>query len=218
MTHAENLLQGTVNLGSHASNFTGVIRRDVTFRSTRQNNIYLQEYFNKRPPNIPAPQSHISTYSWEVVEKNALLEFSLNEWRVVRLTSVNITEFSMAILKLLSEADTLFCWTAELLRRMEYRRDEDILKSRYATYDHLISYNRYIVYRFRHHVDQHPTEKSFQLLQDVVHAGKGKFTQCYPLNSAAIFAILIGCMKKNRYGITLGVQDQCSLQKIVRPS
>ena len=62
VTHAENLLQGTVNLGSHANNFMATIRRDVISRSSRQVNIYLQDYFNKRPPNIPAPQSHISTY------------------------------------------------------------------------------------------------------------------------------------------------------------
>ena len=211
MTHAENLLQGTVNLGSHANNFMATIRRDVISRSSRQVNIYLQDYFNKRPPNIPAPQSHISTYTWEEVERNALLEFSLNEWKIVKLTSVNITDFSMAILKLLSEADTLFCWTAELLRRIPYRADENWLKDRIATYDHLITYNRHIVYWFRHEIEKHPTRSCFQLLQDVVLAGSSKFTQSYPLNSAAIFPILIGCMGKNRYGITLGVQDSCAI-------
>ena len=138
--HAERLLEGAVDLGPKTRNFMETIRRDATFRSTRQNNRYLQEFYQNRPQNIVAPQRHISLYSTETVEKNALLEFKLDFWKPVKLTSVNITEYSMAILKLLSEADDLFCWTAELLRRTEYRRDEEILKDRIDTYLHLLSY------------------------------------------------------------------------------
>ena len=48
------------------------------------------------------------------------------------------------------------------------------------------------------------------MLQHILQAGDGTFIHSYPLNSPAIFAILIGCMRKNRYGITLGIQDRCA--------
>ena len=73
-----------------------------------------------------------------------------------------------------------------------------------------MNYNRFLVYWLRHQRDRHPTKSSFQLLEHIAQAGDSRYTHAYPLNSPAIFTILIACMRKNRYGITVGIQDRCA--------
>ena len=104
--YAGRILAGTANLGASAEQFMDTIRRDITYFSKQGVNRYLKEFYSSRKA-IAYPNMDMSGYPYQTVLDNALLEFSLENWRVIRLTSVYITEFSVAILRLISEADNV---------------------------------------------------------------------------------------------------------------
>ena len=207
--YAGRILAGKANLGDTAEKIMDTIRRDLNTFSNQKENRYLAEFYGSRKV-IMLPTMDMAGYSHRLVLENALLEFSLESWRRIPLTSVHITEFSVAVLRLISEADTLFCWTTELFRRLTSRRREDQLKEENRTYQHLLNYNRFLVYWLRHRRLSHPTTSSFQLLENLGRAGNNQFTQSYLFNSPAVLAILVACMRKDRFGITVGIRDQCA--------
>ena len=66
----------------------------------------------------------METYAYEEVLENALQEFKLELWVPIHGTSVDWTQFSVAVLFLVAESAVYFCWTAELLRRMDKKSRE----------------------------------------------------------------------------------------------
>ena len=124
--YANAILNGTANLGDSLEAFSNTVRRDLTQFSIIKDNCYLLDFYTERSQSILPPSMDISTYQHRVVLQNALLEFSLEDYQWINPTSVRWTAFSVAILHLVAESGTLFCWTAELLRRCTSKGKEKI--------------------------------------------------------------------------------------------
>ena len=203
VNYANAILGGMADLGESSEAFSDTIRRDTEQYSQIRENRYLLDFFNKRATNILPPTMEMQAYEYQTVLGNALLEFSLEFYRHVVPTSVQWTEFSIAILHLIAESGTLFCWTAELLRRCDSLRKEENLKKENNTYKTLFKYNRFLVYWLRHSELSSHTPGGFQRIEKLGNAGHNGLTRNFPYNSPVVLAILISCMNKNRYGVTV---------------
>ncbi len=208
--YANAILRGVADLGESSEAFADTIRRDLEQYSQIRENRYLLDFTHKRATNILPPTMEMKAYEYPTVLENALLEFNLEFYRHVHPTSVQWTEFSIAILHLVAESGTLFCWTAELLRRCDTVRKEENLKKENNTYHNLFKYNRFLVYWLRHCELSSPTPGGFQRIEKLGDAGHNGLTRNFPYNSPVVLAILISCMRKSRYGVTVGVRDRYS--------
>ena len=111
--------------------FIEAIKHDLKKYSNVSENSFLVQFLKVRSQDILYPTREMQTYTFEEVITNASLEFKLELWVPVRRTSVDWTQFSVAVLFLVAEASTCFCWTAELFRRTEKKnKDLDLMKDK----------------------------------------------------------------------------------------
>ena len=107
--------------------FIEAIKHDLKKYSIISEKSFLVQFFRERDAkDIHYPTREMETYAYEEVLENALQEFKLELWVPIRRTSVDWTQFSVAVLFLVAESSMYFCWTAELLRRTnkEFRETE----------------------------------------------------------------------------------------------
>jgi len=147
---AAAILKGKTDLGEFSGGFTDSIRRDLARFSQIRENTFLVAFMAQRSNRIQYPTKEMGYYTADEVMPNAFEEFRLERWHHVRRTSVDWTQYSVAILYLISEASTFFCWTAELLRRAETVGQEQDLMTDQLTYHNLFKYGRSLVYWLRH--------------------------------------------------------------------
>ena len=208
--YANSILKGVADLGEFSRAFADTIRKDLAQYSQVHENPYLIDFMNKRSPDIWYPTREMPTYEFKEVLDNALLEFNLEIWRQVRRTTVNWTQFSVAVLYLIAESSTYYCWTAELFRRCDCCARERDLMGESPTYRNLIRYGRSLVYWLRHCQRTNPNHGGFQRIEELWRAGVTGLIQNSPYNSPSVLAILISCMHKDRFGVTVGVKDKYS--------
>ena len=132
----------------------------------------------------------METYTFEEVITNALLGVKLELWVPVRRTSVDWTQFSVAILILIAESSTYFCWTAELFRRADKKHRENDLMNAQQTYGNLYPYGRTLVWFLRHQLDPNNPHGGFQRIEDLHLAGNTGLIQNFGFNSPCVLAIL----------------------------
>ena len=114
----------------------------------------------------------------------------------------------MAILYVIANASIYFCWTAELFRRTDrVEREEDLMNDQ-LTYRNLYKYGKSLVWYLRHRRDPNNPHGGFQR-RTFILLDTGLF-QNFGHNSPCVLAILISCMRKDRFGVTVGVRGQHS--------
>jgi len=134
-TYAAATLKGKAETGVLTKPFIESIRQDLKKYSIVSENSFLVEFFRERETkDIHYPTREMETYTFEEVMGNALQEFKLELWVPVRRTSVDWTQFSVAVLFLIAESSTYFCWTAELFRRADKKHRETELMNAQQTY------------------------------------------------------------------------------------
>jgi len=142
-TYAAATLKGKTEIGVLSKPFIDTIREDLRKYSIISENSFLVQFFKERESkDILYPTSEMETYTFEEVIENALMEFKLELWVPIRRTSVDWTQFSVAVLFLIAESSTYFCWTAELFRRADKKHRETDLMNYQQTYQNLFPYGR----------------------------------------------------------------------------
>ena len=78
------------------------------------------------------------------------------------------------------------------------------------TYRNLIKYGRSLVYWLRHCQRTNPKHGGFQRIEELWRAGFTGLIQNFAYNSPCVLAILVSCMHKDRFGVTVGIRDKYS--------
>ena len=93
---------------------------------------------------------------------------------------------------------------------MHNRSLERELMSDQLTYDNLFTYGRAVVRWLRHHNDSQISQGGFRSIMELHLAAGYPLVQHFGYNSPCVLAIIISCMHKDRFGVTVGVRDKHS--------